>query len=248
MARADNLPGFPFRFWNRLGDMEFVVSRAGSLYAVAEPTSDDEGSDEDDEDEDVNMGSWDREYREFRKRREFARVRRRALKAHGYMYRPCDRIWTFKDNIHSSTSLWDTTEDMTASRTDWHDNGWKSMAVAVVKAYNTRVCACARRLCAFGSECFMCALETAGGPVPVKPPEFIGEMALSIMKAGGDWKCESEGAGSCAVCYKRKTRQLMFTACGHLACGECCARLVKAKACPHCRVTVTALHSILYSA
>lgn len=244
MARVADLPGHPFRFWNRQGDLEFVVSRMARIYVVAEPEPDDDSDDDDD------MGDeegYDDDYREFRKRRDFSRARRKALLAHGYRYHACDRLWLFTETVHTDRSLWNPdvdNADFSSMSRDYHDSGWKAMASAVAKAHETRLCACTRRLCAYGDTCYTCVLEAAGGPAPV----FIDEMALLIMKSGGDWQSESEGAGSCAVCYKRKTRQMMFADCGHLACGECCAKLVKSKTCPHCRGPVTALQNLIYSA
>lgn len=239
MNETRNLPRHAFRFWNREGDLEFVVSRSGSIHVVVEPW------DEDDEDDEEMEDCEDPEYLDYRKRRALALARVAALRGHGYRTIG-DRLWGFTECIHSERSLFG---DVTVVNRAYHDRGWRRIAEAVTKAYETRICPCARRLCDNGKTCYMCVLETAGvaAPAPVKPPELVGEMALALMSEGGDWKCESEGAAVCAVCYRRKTHQMMFVGCGHLACGECCAG-IGSKNCPHCRGPVTALRKVLYSA
>ena len=245
MGETQNLPRYPFRFHNRQGDLEFVVSRAGRIFVAAEHWSEDD----DDEDDEESMDEVP-EVLAYRQRRHLAKARVAALRSHGYRSydsQSGQNLWTFTEIIHSERSLWNPTLEAQTS-VDYHDKGWKAMAEAVVKAHETRICPCSRRLCTFGRTCYLCVLETAGGPAQAtKPPELIGEMALALMGEGGDWKCESEGAAVCAVCYRRKTRQMMFAECGHLACGECCAG-IGAKVCPHCRGPVSALQKLIYSA
>lgn len=243
MTETGNLPRYPFRFQNRQGDLQFAVARSGAIYIHAEYPDDDDDDDEDDTDESEMQ---DPEVFAYRTKIALDKARIKALVGHGYRCIVGDGLWSFSETRrHHEHYLWPTSSPITLS----HDAQWKTVADNVVKAYETRICPCKRRLCGYGRTCYMCVLETAGGPPQVvkKQPELIGEMAIELMDEGGDWKCESEGAAVCGVCYRRKTHQMMFAECGHLACGECC-RSIGAKHCPHCRCSVTALQKVMFSA
>jgi hypothetical protein len=234
MTETANLPRYPFRFQNRQGDLQFAVTRSGAIYVHAEPPDDD---DEDDDYEESDMECP--EVVAHRTQVALDKARIKALVGHGYRCTNGERLWSFSENLYEHY-LW-------LESSPHHDAQWEKLAINVVKAYEIRICPCHRRLCDFGSTCYMCKLETAGGRAVKKRPELIGEMAVEIMDEGGDWKCESEGAAVCGVCYLRKTHQMMFAECGHLACGECC-RSISSKNCPHCRGSVTALQKVMFSA